>query len=257
MIAVRLGHPGVIRHPDPIGFATGLQEARLGRLRRRGKFMLLGVDGPALPGGSALVIHLGMSGTLCLTGAGEPDPRHLHLGLRLQSGGELRFVDPRRFGRLLLGTPGELERSGRIPRLGREPLGPDFTAEWWCATLGRSRRSLKAVLLDQAVVAGCGNIYADEACFLARVRPQRRAHRCRLAERRALHRALPIVLRAAIAGRGSSIASYRDGFGARGEAHEALFVYGRAGLPCVRCGRRLRRSVVAGRTTVFCPGCQR
>jgi len=254
---VRLGHPSVIRHPDPAAFAAGLAEARLGTIRRRGKFMLLDLAGPRLTAGSVLVVHLGMSGTLCLADPAEAERRHTHLRLRLDRGRELRFVDPRRFGRLLLGRPAELQRLGRLPRLGREPLGPAFAADWWAGVLHASRRPLKALLLDQAIVSGCGNIYADEALFLARLRPGRRADRCTAAQAEALRRALPIVLRAAIRSRGSSIADYRDGFGARGQAHESLFVYGRGGLPCVRCGAVLRRAVVAGRTTVSCPGCQR
>ncbi len=254
---VHLGHPAAIRHPDPPAFAAGLAGARLGPIRRRGKFMLLGCRGPGLPRGTALIVHLGMSGTLCLSAAGEPRRPHTHLVLDLGADRELRFVDPRRFGRLLLGPPAALERLGRLPRLGPEPLGPAFTADWWHACLRRTRRAIKAVLLDQRVVSGCGNIYADESLFLARVHPQRPADRLTRAAGEAVRRALPIVLRQAIRSRGSSIADYRDGFGARGAAHESLFVYGRQGLLCVRCRTPLRRTQVAGRTTVFCPCCQR
>ena len=115
---------------------------------------------------------------------------------------------------------------------------------------------MKAVLLDQSVIAGCGNIYADEACFLARVRPARPAWTLTAPARRRLLRALPIVMREAIRRRGTSFSDYRDGFGARGEAYESLFVYGRGGQQCVRCGSTLRQSRVAGRTTVFCMRCQ-
>ncbi len=108
----------------------------------------------------------------------------------------------------------------------------------------------------KAVIAGCGNIYADEACFLARVRPSRRAFRLTAKERGRLLAALPIVMREAIRRRGSSFSDYRDGFGAKGEAFEALLVYGRGGGACVRCGSTLRQSTVAGRTTVFCARCQ-
>lgn len=116
---------------------------------------------------------------------------------------------------------------------------------------------MKAALLDQAVLAGCGNIYADEACFLARIRPDRRANSLRPVEVRRLLAALPVVMREAIRRRGSSFSDYRDGFGAKGEAHESLFVYGRGGLPCVRCGSLLHQSRIGGRTTVYCTQCQR
>ncbi|MGB9483456.1 MAG: zinc finger domain-containing protein, partial [Candidatus Dormiibacterota bacterium] len=105
--------------------------------------------------------------------------------------------------------------------------------------------------------AGCGNIYADEACFLAKIRPDRRAYTLTRAEAGRLALALPVVMREAVRLRGSSFSDYRDGFGAKGEAFEALFVYGRAGLPCVRCGGTLRQTRLGGRTTVYCHRCQR
>ncbi|HUY97846.1 MAG TPA: bifunctional DNA-formamidopyrimidine glycosylase/DNA-(apurinic or apyrimidinic site) lyase [Verrucomicrobiae bacterium] len=257
VVHVRLGHPSLIRYPGPTAFADGLTGATTGGLRRRGKFILLELRGPRLVTGAVLVVHLGMSGSLCVVEAGVAERPHTHLALRLRGGGELRFVDPRRFGRLLLGAPDELVRLGRLPTLGPEPLGPGLPDAWWQAALRRSHRPVKALLLDQRVVAGCGNIYADEACFRAGIRPQRRADRCTRAEASALGRALEAVLWTAIANRGSSIASYRDGLGARGSAQRALAVYGRAGQPCSRCQAPLRGTVVAQRTTVYCRSCQR
>ncbi len=123
--------------------------------------------------------------------------------------------------------------------------------------LGNTRRQLKAVLFDQARVAGLGNIYIDEACHRAGVRPQRRCHRLTPAQRRTLHDAIQSVLTEAVRNRGSSVDNYRDVWNAKGRHQEALQVYGRAGQPCLRCGAVLRKVTLAQRTTVFCPGCQR
>jgi formamidopyrimidine-DNA glycosylase len=221
-------------------------------VRRRGKFILVG-----LGEGESLVVHLGMTGSLTLQSPAEPGLPHTHLLVDLNDGRQLRFRDARRFGRLLLGHPGLLRRVGVMPRLGPDPLSPRFAQSGVAEVLAGSTRRLKAALLDQAVLAGCGNIYADEACFLAQIRPDRRANSLRPAESRRLLAALPVVMREAIRHRGSSFSDYRDGFGAKGEAYESLFVYGRGGLPCVRCGSQLQQIRIGGRTTVYCSKCQR
>jgi len=243
--------PAVLRYPDPDRFATGVTGQTAIWLGRRGKFIQLWLESQ-----EELVIHLGMSGTLTLEPAAAPVAAHTHLRLRLDSGSELRYRDPRRFGRVLLGAERELERAGVMPRLGAEPFDPGFVEGHANEVLQSSRRPVKAVLLDQSVIAGCGNIYADEACFLARIRPGRRAWRLTAGQRRRLLTALPIVMAEAIERRGTSFSDYRDGFGAKGHAFESLFVYGRAGLACIRCRSTLRQARVAGRTTVFCGRCQ-
>lgn len=250
--AVRWLNPLVLRHPGPEAFTTALQGSTVRRVSRRGKFIRL-----SLGSGRELVLHLGMSGTLTLDRAGAPVLPHTHLRLELEGGPELRYRDPRRFGRVLLGGCSELRARGLLPELGPEPLAPGFSAAVpWVVCRG-SRRPLKALLLDQGVVAGCGNIYADEACFLARVRPTRRGEQVRAREWERLLRALTVVMREAIRRRGTSFSDYRDGFGARGEAYESLMVYGRGGQPCVRCGSRLREARCGGRATVYCARCQR
>ena len=242
----------VLRFPDPATFQAGTQGRRVVSVRRRGKFILVG-----LGDGENLVVHLGMTGSLTLQSPAEPRLPHTHLLLDLDDGRQLRFRDARRFGRLLLGDPSLLQELGAMPRLGPDPMSARFAQSGVAEALGRSARPVKAALLDQAVLAGCGNIYADEACFLARIRPDRRANSLRPVEVRRLLAALPVVMREAIRRRGSSFSDYRDGFGAKGEAHESLFVYGRGGLPCVRCGSLLHQSRIGGRTTVYCTRCQR
>jgi len=244
-------NPAVLRYPSPELFAPGLMGQRASWIRRRGKFIQI-----ALGSGELLVVHLGMTGTLTLEPTAAALRPHTHLRLGLDSGAELRYRDPRRFGRVLLGELSALEALGVMPRLGAEPLSRGFVEGRVDEVLRLAHRPVKAVLLDQSVIAGCGNIYADEACFLARVRPARPAWTLTAPARRRLLRALPIVMREAIRRRGTSFSDYRDGFGARGEAYESLFVYGRGGQQCVRCGSTLRQSRVAGRTTVFCMRCQ-
>jgi formamidopyrimidine-DNA glycosylase len=242
----------IVRFPDPASFRAGTQGRRVASVSRRGKFIHLGVGG-----GESLVVHLGMTGSLTLQGPTEPLLAHTHLLLDLDDQSQLRYRDPRRFGRILLGDPGLLQQVGALPRLGPDPLSAGFAQSGVAEALARSARPIKAALLDQAVLAGCGNIYADEACFLARIRPACRANSLGPAGSRRLLAALPLVMREAIRRRGSSFSDYRDGFGARGEAYESLFVYGRGGLPCVRCGSTLRQSRIGGRTTVYCSRCQR
>ena len=242
----------VLRYGEPATFQARTEGHRVGSVRRRGKFIHLG-----LSGGEHLVVHLGMTGTLTLQRWDEPRALHTHLVLELDDQRQLRYRDPRRFGRVLLGRPGQLQRIGALPRLGPEPLSRDFVQSGFAEALQGSGRQVKTVLLDQGMVAGCGNIYADESCFLARIRPDRRANTLTRAEARRLVLALPVVMREAVRLRGTSFSDFRDGFGAKGEAYEALFVYGRGGLPCVRCGGTLRQKQVGGRTTVYCHRCQR
>ncbi len=244
-------NPQVLRHPGPAELLSSLPGQLAVGMTRRGKFIHLRLDS-----GQTLVVHLGMSGSLIVAAADLPALPHTHLRLRLSSGVELRYRDPRRFGRVALGEEVVLRGLGVVPVLGDEPLGRGFPSPGVHAALRRSARPVKAVLLDQAVIAGCGNIYADEACFLARVRPSRPALRLSARERTRVLAALPIVMREAIRRRGTSFSDYRDGFGAKGEAFEALLVYGRGGSGCVRCGSTLRQATVAGRTTVFCVRCQ-
>ncbi len=203
------------------------------------------------------MIHLGMSGNLTWGASGNEFLPHTHLVLDFGREAQLRYRDPRRFGRLLLGRAAHLQALRLLPHLGPEPLSRDFLSGAFQATLRGSRRTLKALLLDQAVVAGCGNIYADEACFLAGLLPNRSGSSLSLVEAGELSRDLRRVMRRALRLRGSSFASFRDGFGARGEAYEALRVYGRGGRPCLRCGATLRERQVGGRTTVYCGRCQR
>jgi formamidopyrimidine-DNA glycosylase len=203
------------------------------------------------------VIHLGMTGQLRHVRPEVPFLTHTHAVFDLDDGAQLRFRDIRRFGRLLLGTDEVLVRERKLPRLGPEPIDPDFTAAALAARFRGRRAPLKALLLDQAVVAGVGNIYADESCFQARVRPDRPAGDLSRQAVTRLHAALRESLLTAIRNRGSSVDDYVDAWGEKGSQQERLLVYGQGGRPCPRCGRPLSQVRLAGRTTVFCRRCQR
>lgn len=267
VVAVPHAASSVIRYPAPEALAALLPGAVLELVRRSGKYIVCGLardGGPAeagLRGGhpvdEALIVHLGMTGHLEVCDPQAAARPHTHLRALLDDGRELRFADPRRFGRVILGDPVALRAARLIPALGVEPLGEEFTPARLDAVLRTTTRTVKAALLDQRGVAGLGNIYVDEICHRAGVRPTRRCPRLTRAERAALHAAVVTVLEIAIRNRGSTIDDYRDLWDARGTNQEELRVYGRGGLPCMRCGAVLRRTVVAGRTTTYCPACQR
>jgi formamidopyrimidine-DNA glycosylase len=246
-------HGGVIRFPLPEAFAAGLTGARVEAVERIGKYILCPLDT-----GDELVIHLGMTGhVLVVDDPSSPPAVHTHLRCGLDDGRELRYDDVRRFGRLLLGTRDDLRAARVLPALGVDPMTQEFTVAALDGVLRTTTRTLKAALLDQGGVAGLGNIYVDEVCHLAGVRPTRRCHRLTRRERQAVYDAIPVILGKAIAARGSSIDDYRDVWNAQGSMQERLQVYGRGGQPCFRCGAVLARTVIAGRTTVYCPRCQR
>lgn len=252
VVDARVDHPGVLRYPSPAAFIAAMRGVTVLAVERRGKFILCALDS-----GDDLVVHLGMTGHLDICEPSQPARPHTHVVMRLDDRRELRFADARRFGRVLLGHRDRLRELGVLPALGVEPLDPEFTAERLDAVLGRTTRMVKTALLDQRGVAGLGNIYVDEICHRAGVRPTRRCHRLTRRQRAALHEAVVAVLVKAIANRGSSVDDYRDLWNAQGSHQEELQAYGRAGLPCLRCGAALRRTVVAGRTTVYCATCQR
>ena len=247
--------PTIVRHPQVERFEAEIVGRRIEALTRRGKYLLHYLDGSAHP--VMLVVHLGMTGQWRCVPAETPEPDHLHAVLTLDDGLQLRYRDVRRFGRLLLGTEAELVAARKLPRLGPEPVDPQFTAADMYRRLHVRRAPVKALLLDQVVVAGVGNIYADEACFRARVRPDRPASSLSRRAVGRLHGALAELLSEAIANRGSSVDSYRDAWGEMGGEQALLQVYGRAGEPCLRCGRPLSVVRLGGRTTVFCRRCQR
>ena len=255
----------VIRYPTALKFARRLRRRTIESVQRRGKYIVmpLAVNGTSTSGVSAasderLIVHLGMTGHLRVWEPEEAPVKHTQFRALLDSGLELRYDDPRQFGRLLVGTLDELVEARAFPRrLGPEPIYGDLTQAEFEKLLRARRRPVKSALLDQSFLAGVGNIYADEACFRAGIRPSRWTHRLTLRERRALYSAIQEVLENSIAARGSSVINYVDGFGVRGANQEKLLVYGRSGEPCLICGTPLQGTRLAGRGTVYCRKCQR
>jgi formamidopyrimidine-DNA glycosylase len=258
----------VIRYPKALQFARQLRGRTIKTVQRRGKYIVMPLEslasrqGAANPNGATaderLIVHLGMTGHLRVWEPEEAPVKHTHFRAVLDSGLELRYDDPRQFGRLLLGKQEQLIAARAFPaRLGPEPIHGDLTESEFEKLIRARRRRVKSALLDQSFLAGVGNIYADEACFRAGIRPSRWTHRLTVRERRALYAAIQDVLENSIAARGSSIISYVDGFGVRGSNQERLLVYGRSGEPCLKCGMPLQGTRLAGRGTVYCRTCQR
>jgi len=252
VVRCELSFPTIVRHPEPEEFVDAVVGMRIDSVGRRGKYILIGLTNDLL-----LVVHLGMTGQLRLVDPVAPLANHTHAVFFLDDGRQLRYRDPRRFGRLLLGTEQALLSSKKMPRLGPEPMDPEFAPDELYRRLRTRRAAIKAVLLDQGAIAGVGNIYADESLHKARLRPDRIAGSLSKKSARRLHESLRESLTLAIANRGSSVDTYRDAWGEIGGQQEKLLVYGRAGEPCFTCGRPLSAIRIAGRTTVFCRRCQR
>jgi formamidopyrimidine-DNA glycosylase len=245
---------------DPSLIERHLPGRRIDAVERYGKFMLLRLSAPQGEENSAtgdnapaaLLVHLGMTGHIASTAVAQPWEKHTHAGFALDDGRELRYTDARRFGRLAYLSaallPAELEG------FGADPL--EVTAEEF-ATRIRSRHSrIKALLLDQTVLRGVGNIYADESLWRATIHPAKLGASISKKQAAVLHRALQDILKKAIVMRGSSIANFVDGVGQPGEYQQHHRAYGREGKKCYRCGTIIRRAIVAGRSSFFCPKCQ-
>src|SRR5438309_5403506 len=256
----------VVRYPTAARFVRRLLGRTIAAVERRGKYIVMPLDGTATGTFGAngaldsdrMIVHLGMTGHLRVWEPEEAPVKHTHFRAVLDSGLELRYDDPRQFGRLVIGTMDELIAARAFPRrLGPEPIHGDLTEAEFERLVKARRRPVKSALLDQSFLAGVGNIYADEACFRAGIRPSRWTHRLTVRERRALYSAIQEVLENSIAARGSSIINYVDAFGLRGSNQERLLVYGRSGEPWLRCGTPLQGTRLAGRGTVYCRKCQR
>lgn len=225
-----------------------LTKARIERVHRIGKTIVVDLTRNKRP--AQFLIHLGMTGRLLVSTPETPIPPHTHAILTLSAGRELRFVDARRFGRLSVTAPGEAYEGP-----GKEPL--TIGLEDFIALFRKRKTPIKAALLNQSLLHGVGNIYADEALFRARIRPLRHAGRLTHAELTRLRAALVKVLKSAIKLGGSSVSDYVDADGAAGFFQLHHMVYGRTGEPCRVCKTPIKRVVAGGRSTHFCPVCQR
>ncbi|MFN3928377.1 MAG: bifunctional DNA-formamidopyrimidine glycosylase/DNA-(apurinic or apyrimidinic site) lyase [Thermoflexus sp.] len=243
---VTLHWPGSVATPSPRMFIQRMKGRAIQEIRRRGKFLWFVLDE------GAWLVHLKMTGRLFLLPAPEPDP-HARADFALDDGRILRFHDLRKFGRLYwVADPGQILRN-----LGPEPLDPQFRPQDLAQQIAGRRGRLKALLLDQSIIAGIGNIYADEALWRARLHPMRSAASLTEGEIQRLWKGIRDALLAGLRHHGTTIQWYRRSEGESGEHQRYLRVYGRAGRPCFRCGTPIVRQVLQGRSVYFCPSCQR
>jgi len=259
IVSVRLGKTDFI--DDPAALERELPGRQIEKVERYGKFMLLRLSGRGIGGvdsengdaeAASLLVHLGMTGQLAPCGAAEPCLKHTHVWFALDDGRELRYTDPRRFGRMAYLTGALLAKE--LTAFGADPLL--VSAEEFAGSIGSRNAQIKALLLDQSVLRGVGNIYADESLWRAKIHPMRRGTELSKQQAQVLRRVLQDVLRKAILARGSSISDFLDAEGEPGEYQRHHRVYGREGKRCYRCGTAIRRVIVAGRSSHFCPKCQ-
>jgi formamidopyrimidine-DNA glycosylase len=249
------GLRSIRRHKSKKDFIAKLEGRKITGVQRRGKYLLVKLDG-----GDVLVIHLGMSGQLLRAkGPKEPTAKHTHVVLTFTQGGQLRYVDPRTFGELFVTALDEVEAAvPELAHLGFDPLDDVMSWDRFGAILQSKKAKLKPLLMDQKVIAGIGNMYADEILWAAGLRPDRGSETLSSQEIRRLYRAMVETLQDAIKHRGSSLADeqYRDLFGEVGAYQGEHKVYDREGEPCRRCRSPIVRVKAAGRSTFSCPQCQ-
>ena len=240
--------PRLVQLLSPDEFCRQIAGRRIEDIERRGKYLLFRLDGGLLWG-----VHLRMTGRLLHDANACPETLYLRATFRLDDGSSLCFIDLRKFGTMWLVDDEALVTA----RLGPEPLGEEFTAAYLHSILKRRSAPVKAVLLDQRAIAGIGNIYADEALFHAGINPSRAANTISRPRSARLFDGIRLALELALGDRGSSFRDYLDASGREGGHHLKVRVFRRTAEPCYVCGTEIRRAKVAGRSTHYCPKCQR
>mgnify|MGYP002738539124 CR=1 FL=1 len=240
---------GRLRWPVPEDLDVRLSGQRIRKVERRAKYLLIRAES------GTLLCHLGMSGSLRLVDAATDAGKHEHIDVVLESGQALRYTDPRRFGAMLWVPEGE--EHPLLARLGPEPLGDEFTAGYLQDRARGRQVAIKPFIMDNAVVVGVGNIYASEALFAAGIDPRKAAGKVGKAKLALLVDEIKRVLDRAIEQGGTTLKDFVGGDGKPGYFQQQLFVYGRAGQPCLKCGSELREVRLGQRSSVFCGKCQR
>jgi len=257
IVKLHLSQPAILAGPFSKCWsipADALQTARIQNIRRRGKRLLFFTDRSF-----GMIVQLGMTGNLGIVPTTQPKTKHTHFIINFINGNDLRFIDPRRFGRLWFVealNPQSIE--SQMLSLGFGKLGPepwDITLDYLTDAL-QCHRPIKSFLLDQQQIAGLGNIYADEALFLSAIRPQRLCRKIKPKEIKALRLNIRKLLRRAIRLGGTTFNDYRNAYGHSGDFQNLLNVYQQTGQPCPRCGYIIKKIVIAGRSSHFCPKCQ-
>lgn len=253
IVAVDVNLPRLLAGVSAVTFKRKLLGARFDAVSRRGKYIIIEFDSQQV-----LLVHLRMTGKFLLIGAEQPLPPYPHVVFYLADERRLVFCDMRQFGRLRLVAVKKLSALPQIRELAPEPFAEDFSLAYFLETLSRSHRSLKQLLLDQTRILGLGNIYASESLFLARISPLKSSHTLSKARAIRLHQAIRDILQEAIDAGSTLRIDLTDGGGSYVGTTERFWrVYERAGEPCVNCGTRIRRVVQGGRSTYYCPRCQR
>lgn len=243
-------HNASLRWPIPQILKKQLPGQTIHDVTRRSKYLLIGVDS------GQLILHLGMSGSLRVLPQATPRHKHEHFEIVLQNQQCLRLRDPRRFGAVLWGGPDALQHP-LLASLGPEPLGPAFDAEYMHQVSRQRQRAIRDLLLDSHIVAGIGNIYANEALFRAGIRPQTAAGKISIKRYTVLTEAVRHILRQAIQAGGTTLRDFTQSDGNPGYFQQQLRVYGRDGQACPQCQRPIRKQKLHGRTAYYCGICQR
>ncbi|MGO9450075.1 MAG: bifunctional DNA-formamidopyrimidine glycosylase/DNA-(apurinic or apyrimidinic site) lyase [Candidatus Binataceae bacterium] len=245
-----------LRRRVTANFAGRVRGRRIEKVDRRAKYLILDLDGS-----DVILVHLGMTGSLTHRAgdfdSSEFDRRHDHVEFALDDDSRLVYNDPRRFGIVRLVARNALPGLAELKGLGPEPLSSEFNADYLASKARGRKVAIKNLIMDQKIVAGLGNIYAAEILFRAGVRPTRHAGRLKRDEIERVASFTPIILQAAIDGRGTTFRNYRDSRGRPGTFADRLQVYGREGEKCYRCSSRIRNVVVGQRASFFCPTCQK
>jgi formamidopyrimidine-DNA glycosylase len=247
--SVIIRHYG-LRWPIQPDMETVLRGKIITKAYRRGKYLLLATKT------GTLILHLGMSGSLCLVNDKIPANKHDHVDIHFANHWCLRFRDPRRFGAMLW-TDGDPEEHKLLADLGPEPLAKNFNAAYLMQRAQHKKVNIKALIMDSKIVVGVGNIYANEALFAAGIKPQKPAGKMQLAEAKKLVQAIKTVLKAAIKAGGTTLRDFVHGEGKKGYFKVKLKVYGRGGEACFTCATTLKENRQGQRTTVYCPVCQK
>ena len=249
---VQIFLPKMIRTPEPEEFKEKIVDKKVVKIGRRGKYLLIN-----LSGGYTLMVHLRMTGRLVYCESEEPVSKHTHVILNLNNDCQLRFADIRQFGRMWLVPTTSLSTLAGFKDLGIEPLDEFFTRDFLKKELRRRHARIKPLLLDQTFIAGLGNIYTDEVLHRAKINPERLATTLTPREIAHLYHAIQDVLQEGIENRGTTIRDFIDGDGRAGSYQELLRVYSREGKPCPHCGKEIVKKKVGGRSSYYCPACQK
>ncbi len=244
--------PKIIKEPSATEFVELLRGKTITSISRRGKYLLIQLSGDLV-----MVVHFRMTGKFIYCRPGEKIPKHTHLTIALDNERELRYVDTRKFGRFHLVEGDHLGQISGLNSLGIEPLDERLTRDYLKKHLKFRRAKIKPLLLNQRLIAGIGNIYADEILHAARIHPERLACTLNARETANLYLSIKRIIREGIKYNGTSIRDYVDSNGRLGKFQNYLSVYNREGKQCAKCGSTITRKKIAGRSTYFCPSCQK